>query len=267
MVMKTVLSEIIEYKKKEVKERIRQVPLDVLLRSCDRSCKNFPLSKALREKENSGIIAEFKTKSPSCGSINSISGVEEVTKGYIAAGAVALSILTDNHFFGGSFENLTAARRNNSCPILQKDFIVNEYQIYEASALGADVILLIASVLTCAQVESMSKLCNDLGMECILEIHSRYEIDHICPSVNIVGINNRDLRTFEVNISNSIEISRYISGNMLKISESGIKSPEDVIKLSREGFSGFLIGSTFMSAQDPAQSCSDFISGIKKLKR
>jgi indole-3-glycerol phosphate synthase len=264
--MKTILSEIIDYKKKEVKDRFRQMTPYALMRSCDKSRRIISLCEALRKKDNSGIIAEFKSKSPSAGTINDRSGVMEVTKGYVKAGAVALSILTDSHFFGGSFENLKVARKHNSCPILQKDFIVNEYQIYEAFAMGADVILLIASVLSCSQVESMSKLCADLGMESVLEIHSRDEIDHICPSVNIVGINNRNLKTFEVDISNSIEIAGYVSDNFLKISESGITSPADVIKLSGAGFNGFLIGSSFMNSPDPSGSCADFIKGIKNLK-
>ncbi|HPT22902.1 MAG TPA: indole-3-glycerol phosphate synthase TrpC [Bacteroidales bacterium] len=265
--MKTILSEIIDYKKREVLERKKHVPLDSLMKSLDRPVRKYSLCEALKEKENSGIIAEYKSKSPSSGVINNLSGVAEVTRGYITAGATALSILTDSHFFGGSLENLRIARMNNTCPILEKDFIVNEYQIYEANAMGADVILLIASVLSCSQVESMSKLCKDLGMESILEIHSRDEIDHVCPSVNIVGINNRDLRTFEVNITNSIEIARYLSNSILKISESGIKSPEDVKKLSKAGFSGFLIGSSFMKSQDPAESCRKFISELKNIRQ
>jgi indole-3-glycerol phosphate synthase len=264
--MKTILSEIVDYKKREVKYRLGQMTPDTLMRSCDRSRKIISLCEALRKKDSSGIIAEFKSKSPSAGTINDRSGVMEVTKGYVKAGAVALSILTDRRFFGGSFENLKVARKHNSCPILEKDFIVNEYQIYEAFAIGADAILLIASVLSCSQVESMSKLCNDLGMESVLEIHSREEIDHICPSVNILGINNRNLKTFEVDISNSIEIAAYVPDSFLKISESGITSPADVIRLSGAGFKGFLIGSSFMNSPDPAESCSDFIKGINNLK-
>ena len=267
MATKTILSEIIDYKKKEITERRKQVSLDSLMRSCNRPRRKYSLCEALLDKESSGVIAEYKSMSPTSGVINSVSGVEEVTRGYVTAGATALSILTDSHFFGGSAGNLKIARKYNSCPILEKDFIVNEYQIYEAYAMGADVILLIASVLSCSQVESMSKLCKDLGMESILEIHSRDEIDHVCPSVNIVGINNRDLRTFEVNISNSIEIARYLSNNILKISESGINRAEDVKKLSRAGFNGFLIGSRFMKSPDPAESCRNFILEIKNIRR
>jgi len=265
--MKTILSEIVDYKKKEVSERRKQVSLDSLMKSIERPVRKYSLCNALQEKGCSGIIAEYKSKSPSAGVINNVSKVEEVTRGYVAAGATALSILTDSHFFGGSFDNLRTARKHNPCPILEKDFIVNEYQIYEAYALGADAILLIASILSCSQVESFSKLCKDLGMESVLEIHSRDEIDHVCPSVDIVGINNRDLRTFEVNMSNSIEIARYLSNNILKISESGINRAEDVKKLSRAGFNGFLIGSRFMKSPDPAESCRNFILEIKNIRR
>jgi len=263
IIMSTILSEIIKYKYEEVKQRMKEVSVDSLLGSYNMHYKKASLCEVLRMKDSSGIIAEFKSKSPSAGVINFNADVAEVTIGYIKAGASALSVLTDNHFFGGSFENFLAAREHNSCPILQKDFIIDEYQVYEACALGANVILLIASVLSCSEVERMSKLCLDLGMECILEIHSVDELDHLCSEISIVGINNRNLKTFDVSLSNSIEIAQYIPGNFLRIAESGIESPENVITLSKAGFDGFLIGSRFMKSPDPVKSCMEFISDLK----
>lgn len=265
--MKTILSEIISYKKAEVIKRIRKVPMASLLSSQAFSETPVSLRNALLNKEGSGIIAEFKSKSPSAGIINSISNVCDVTTGYIKAGASALSVLTDNHFFDGSFENFSVARKQNSAPMLQKDFIIDRYQVYEARSLGADAILLIAAVLSRSEVKKLSELCRELGMESILEIHSSDELDHLCPEIDIVGINSRNLKTFRVDMANSINLVKSIPDEFVKVAESGINTPEDVICLSNAGFSGFLIGSRFMSSPDPVKSCRDFIMHLNKIKQ
>lgn len=265
--MHTILSDIIEYKKKEVEQRKSIIPVDSLIEKIFQSVAPISICKALLADGASGIIAEYKPKSPTAGRINFQSGAAEVTRGYCEAGASAVSVLTDNRFFGSSFENFGLARSVSPVPMLQKDFITDKYQIYEARSLGADVLLLIASVLTISEVSEMASLCRSLGMECILEIHSEDELSHLCPEVNIVGINNRNLKTFEVNLSNSIRIADYIPEGFLKIAESGISSPEDVVLLSKSGFNGFLIGSHFMHSTDPAGCCREFISKLNILKQ
>jgi indole-3-glycerol phosphate synthase len=264
--MKTILSEIIDYKRVEVEKRKREKPLETFS-SFNPNCSTVSLRKRLLNPDSIGVIAEFKPKSPSAGVINFDADVANVTRGYEQAGALALSVLTDTHFFGSSFENFKVARSNCSCPILQKDFIIDEYQIYEAWALGADVILLIAAVLSCSQVSKMAALCAELGMECILEIHSEDELDHLTPDVSIVGVNNRNLTTFKVSLSDSVRICKMIPAGLPKIAESGINSPEEAISLSHAGYNGFLIGSHFMHSSDPAKSCKEFIDQIKILKQ
>jgi indole-3-glycerol phosphate synthase len=264
--MKTILSEIIDYKRDEVERRKCKKPIETNS-NFSRQSSPVSLRNALLKPDASGVIAEFKPKSPSEGIINCIADVAKVTCGYAEAGVSALSVLTDSHFFGSSFENFTIARTKNSCPILQKDFIIDEYQIYEAWLLGADVILLIAAVLSCNQVNKMAALCSELGMESILEIHSEDELDHLTPDVSIVGINSRNLKTFKVSLYDSVRISESVPAGLPKIAESGINSPEDVISLSRAGFNGFLIGSHFMHSAHPEESCKEFINQLTILKQ
>lgn len=265
--MHTILSDIIKNKKEEVEKRKSIISIDSLKEKIFQSVAPMSLCKALLADGASGIIAEYKPKSPTAGSINFLSGAADVAAGYSDAGASAISVLTDSRFFGSSFENFTLARGVCNRPMLQKDFIIDKYQIFEARALGADVILLIASVLTINEVHEMTSLCRSLGMECILEIHSEDELTHLCQDVNIVGINNRNLNTFEVNLSNSVRIAEYIPEGFIKIAESGISSPEDVIMLSKSGFNGFLIGSHFMHSTDPSGCCREFIAKLNIIKQ
>jgi indole-3-glycerol phosphate synthase len=212
--------------------------------------------------EKTGIIAEFKRKSPSRGVINADVSIEEVTTGYFRSGASALSILTDNAFFGGSESDLTRARELNSIPILRKDFILDEYQIIEARAMGADAILLIAAVLSAAEVLQLARFARSLEMQVLLEIHGRTELDRLCEYVDMVGVNNRDLNTFEVDMAVSLELAGEIPSGFVKVSESGITSPLVVKKLKSAGFQGFLIGENFMRAPDPVLAFSDFVKLI-----
>ncbi|MDP4290421.1 MAG: indole-3-glycerol phosphate synthase TrpC [Bacteroidota bacterium] len=262
--MDTILADIISYKRKEVRERQGKNPLTLVRQCIPYSTPVTSLRQKLLKENESGIIAEFKQKSPTLGVISSNVSVATVTSGYSNAGATALSVLTDNHFFGGSLNNFSVARQHNSCPMLQKDFFIDEYQIYEARALGADVILLIAAALTIEEVKKFASLAAALGMESILEIHTADELACLCPEVSIVGVNNRDLKTFVTDLSRAEELSSLIPSEYVKIAESGIRNPGDVIRLKKAGYNGFLIGGQFMTQADPVKACADFISQIPK---
>jgi indole-3-glycerol phosphate synthase len=213
-------------------------------------------------KENStGIIAEFKRKSPSKGFIHEKADVVSITTGYTNGGAAGLSVLTDHDFFGGSTKDLMDARVN-SIPILRKDFIVDAYQITEAKAMGADVILLIAACLTPAAVKSLASYAVSIGLEVLLELHGENELNHICDETILVGINNRNLKDFKVDIAASLHMSKLIPINKIKIAESGISSV-DMIKMFRDaGFKGFLIGENFMKESDPVFAFNNFTKNI-----
>ena len=260
--MNTILTDIINFKRKEVKERQDRNPLSLIKQCIPYSTRIASLRQRLLKENESGIIAEFKQKSPSLGVINPNVKVATVTSGYALAGASALSVLTDNQFFGGSLNNFSIARQHNNCPMLQKDFFIDEYQIYEARALGADVILLIAAALTKEEVKEFASLAASLGMESILEVHTAEELSHLCPEVSIVGVNNRDLKTFITDLSRAEELSPLIPSSYVKIAESGIRTPDDLIRLRKAGYKGFLIGEKFMTQADPAKACADFISQI-----
>ena len=209
-----------------------------------------------------GSIAEFKRKSPSKGIINDKLTVFEVTRGYAEAGAAGLSVLTDEVFFGGSSEDLMKARAANpETPILRKDFIIDEYQILEARAFGADIILLIAANLTPEKVKSLAKFAKNLNLEVLLEIHDKHELETaLCEDVDIVGVNNRNLKNFaEQNVNASLELADLIPKNFVKISESCISKPETIRQLQAVGYKGFLIGETFMKTENPGKALAEFI--------
>lgn len=260
--MNTILNDIVNYKRKEVRERRNRNALSLVRQCIPYSTKINSLRAQLSKENASGIIAEFKQKSPSLGIINPNVTVSAVTTGYAMAGASALSVLTDNHFFGGSLQNFSVARQHNNCPMLQKDFFISEYQIYEARALGADVILLIAAALTRDEVKEFASLAASLGMESILEVHTAEELSFLTPEVSIVGVNNRDLKTFITDLSRAEELSSLIPSGYMKIAESGIRTPEDVLRLRNAGYKGFLIGEQFMTQDDPARACEQFISQL-----
>jgi indole-3-glycerol phosphate synthase len=260
--MNTILADIINFKRKEVRERQSRNSLTLVRQCIPYSTAVISMRKRLLKQNESGIIAEFKQKSPSRGIINPNVSVATVTSGYSLAGASGLSVLTDHQFFGGSLNNFSIARQHNSCPMLQKDFFIHEYQIYEARALGADVILLIAAALTKEEVKEFAALAASLGMESILEIHTADELALLCPEVSMVGVNNRDLKTFNTDLSRAEELSPLIPSGYVKIAESGIRNPQDILRLRKAGFDGFLIGEQFMTQNDPAKACADFISQI-----
>ncbi len=259
-----ILSKIVENKRIEVDERKSLYPVKLLKKSIYFNTNPVSLKKYLLRNDKSGIIAEFKTKSPSKGDINPYAKVEKVSLDYMQAGASALSILTDKKYFGGNFSDLLKARKYNYCPILQKDFIIDEYQILEAKSIGADAILLIAAVLSKSEIQKFSELAKSIGLEILLEVHEKSEIDKLNKHVDIVGVNNRNLRSFDTNIENSIKLSEQIPLDFIKISESGIKTVDDITLLKEYGFQGFLMGESFMNSPNPGKVCKSFIRQIKK---
>lgn len=260
----TILDKIVTYKREEVTKRQVEVTTNELKNSAyfQRDCHS--LKEYILRTDKSGIIAEFKRKSPSKGMINEHAIVEEVTKTYAKAGVSGLSILTDNHFFGGSNQYLTQARRVNDCPILRKDFIISEYQIIEAKSIGADVILLIAAILSKNEIKQFSTLAHSLGMEVLLEIHTQEELEKYHPDITLVGINNRNLKTFEVDFENSINLCQLLPLGTIKIAESGISNYKDIITLESHGFNGFLIGESFMKTTSPGEACQEFINQLNQ---
>lgn len=225
--------------------------------------KTISLKNGLLEAGSSGIIAEFKRKSPSKGIINDKVKPEEITLAYQKAGVSGVSILTDEPFFGGTPQDLTAARGNLSIPILRKEFIVDEYQILEAKAMGADLILLIAAILTPSEIKSFAGMAKSLGMEILFEVHDREELDKVCPDVTLVGVNNRNLKNFVVDIQQSVELAKYIPSDFLKVSESGIEKTESIRMLKGVGYNGFLIGENFMRNGNPGEACKNFINELR----
>jgi indole-3-glycerol phosphate synthase len=261
-----ILEKIIQHKKLEVKEKKELYPVKLLEKSVFYVPPTVSLKKYLLRNDKSGIIAEFKRKSPSKGDINKYANIEDVSISYMQAGASALSVLTDAHFFGGSNKDLEIARKFNFCPILRKDFIIDEYQIIEARSIGADAVLLIAEVLTKSEVEKLSVFAKTLGLEVLFEIHSEKELDKLSDAIDIVGVNNRNLETFEVDVHTSFELSDKIPVNFLKISESGINNAIILNDLKNAGFHGFLIGEYFMLRANPGKACEKLVKELHAME-
>lgn len=261
----TILEKIIAFKKKEIAKIKAEVPIKKLVESPSFGRTVFSLKKSLLEVGSTGIIAEFKRQSPSKGIINDRATIAEVTHGYLSANVAAQSILTDISFFGGSMADLMEARiLNQEKPILRKDFIVDGFQIVEAKAIGADVILLIASCLTSEELKNYGNLAADLGMEVLYEVHTQEDLDKINDlDKKLIGINNRNLKTFEVDLEHSIKLANQIPDTCIKISESGISDPRIISGLKEYGFQGFLIGENFMSQEHPGEACQEFINQIR----
>ncbi|MBS3775204.1 MAG: indole-3-glycerol phosphate synthase TrpC [Bacteroidales bacterium] len=262
-----ILNEIYAHKVREVEERRSLYPSKLLERSIYFPTQPVSLKDYIRNDEKSGIIAEYKTRSPSKGLINDYAGVAQVTLGYMQAGASALSILTDHKYFGGSLENLKTARRENYCPILQKDFIVEDYQILEAKAYGADAILLIAALLSKRRIRELTRFARELELEVLLEIHDASELEKIHEPVDLVGINNRNLKTFDVHADHSLQLAQRVPDDFMKIAESGIHHPQTAYELLRGGFEGLLIGEAFMKHLRPGKACANFIRQLKSLNQ
>lgn len=263
-----ILDNIIAHKKKEVAERKSLVPEKLLEQSIYFDNQVVSMSKYVRKPGKTGIIAEFKRKSPSKGLINGSAQVEQTTIGYMQAGASALSILTDKEFFGGSNEDLTLARKFNFCPVLRKDFVVDEYQIIEAKSIGADCILLIAAVLGPLRLEELARFAKQLGLEVLMEVHDKEELERsLNDALDLVGVNNRNLKTFDVSLDTSLSLVDIIPSQFVKISESGISDPATLVDLKAAGFDGFLIGENFMKSSRPHQAAHNFMRAFRKLSR
>ncbi len=261
----SILDNIIDHKKREVNERKALYPTRLLEQSVFFSTPVVSLKKYLKRSDKHGIIAEFKRKSPSKGVLNAFASPERTTIGYMQAGASALSVLTDKEFFGGSNDDLLTARKFNFCPILRKDFVVDEYQIIEAKSIGADAILLIAAALSPVECKRLAGVARGLGLEVLLEIHDEKEwnVNTEC-GADVVGVNNRNLQTFEVSLDTSKHLAGALPADVLKVSESGIRSTADILHLREFGFEGFLIGEQFMKHSRPEVKAKEFIDDLKR---
>jgi indole-3-glycerol phosphate synthase len=257
-----ILDKIVQHKRLEIDASKRKIDV----RSWqDKALYHRATSSAkasIAAADNPGIIAEHKRRSPSKPAINLDSDIRRIAKGYTTAGAAAMSVLTDSHFFGGSLDDLVQARSVTDIPLLRKDFIIDHYQIEEARAHGADLILLISELLDSHQVADLGAHAQEIGLEVLLEMHTA---DHIAKSeryIDIVGINNRDLTTFTTDIQRSLSIAEALPSDMTKISESGLKTVDEIKTLIEAGFDGFLIGETFMKSDDPGDACAQLITSI-----
>ncbi|MGZ3852920.1 MAG: indole-3-glycerol phosphate synthase TrpC [Flavisolibacter sp.] len=252
-----ILEEIVAQKRKEVEQRKQEAGIADLEKERFFARKTYSLKDSILDPKKTGIIAEYKRRSPSKGVINDRDSVESVTRMYAAYGASGISVLTDQMFFGGSLDDLLAAR-DNDVPLLRKDFMIDEYQIVEAKAYGADVILLIAACLSTVDVKKLATLARKLDLEVLLELHDESELDHICDEVDLVGINNRNLKNFEVDLQHSVRMSEKIGDGFVKIAESGINDVENIRFLKQHGFDGFLVGEYFMKQEDPGKAFKEF---------
>ena len=254
-----ILDKIVEHKRAEVSRNKLEISISELEKSFYFDRKVLSLKESLEKGNRTGIIAEFKRRSPSKGVINDKADVIEVTTAYTKNGASALSVLTDENFFGGNDVDLIGARIND-IPVLRKDFIIDEYQVIEAKSIGADVILLIAACLTPTEVKRLAGFARSMGLEVLLELHDERELAHVCNETELIGINNRNLKTFDVNIEQSLLMAGKIPDDKIKIAESGISSVDDIMMFKENGFKGFLIGELFMKEADPTIAFAEFVN-------
>ena len=259
-----ILNKIVADKYKEVDLKKSIVSTSQLEQSVLFNRTGKSLAESLK-KSATGIIAEHKRRSPSKGTINQNTNVGQVAISYENAGVCGMSVLTDIKYFGGSLEDLILARASVTMPLLRKEFIIDEYQILEAKAHGADVILLIGAVLSRAEIKVFSKLAKSIGLDVLLEVHNEEELKKsIMPSLDMLGVNNRNLKTFEVSLETSKKLSNLIPEDFVKVSESGISTIEAIKDLKEFGYQGFLIGENFMKTDNPGKSAKDFINKLKK---
>ena len=260
--MKDILENIIAQKRILLEEQKQIVSLEQLMESAQEDIPRLSMREALISSPT-GIIAEFKRRSPSKGWIKEQASAEEVVPAYERNGAAALSILTDQPFFGGSLKDIRTARPLVNIPILRKDFIIDEYQLYQAKIIGADAVLLIAAALEPEKCNELAEKAHELGLEVLLEIHSSEELIYIDKKIDMVGINNRNLGTFFTDVENSFRLAGQLPQDAVLVSESGISDPEIVNRLRAAGFRGFLIGETFMKTQQPGETLQNFLQAIQ----
>ncbi len=256
-----ILDKIIAHKRKEVEIAKVNFPVSSFTQADFYERSPFSLSQKLKSSDGINIIAEYKRASPSKGLINvSDSSPSEVARAYELYGASAISTLTDSYFFKAQSDDFTEVRKEASIPILRKEFIIDDYQLHEAKAMGADVILLIGAVLEKLESEHLTNMAHNLGIEVLYEIHGEEDIDKMPEKVDIVGINNRDLKTFTVDYQHSIDMLQKLPSEYPKISESGISNTDTIIELHKAGFDGFLIGEAFMKEENPGKAFHNFIT-------
>ena len=259
-----ILEKIVANKRKEI-EKFK--PLSSIERFSKKGffweIGNRSLKQSLLAEGSTGIIAEFKRKSPSKGWFKPKElEVEKVVTWYNSKGAAGISVLTDDVFFGGDLDDLIQTKVVTDIPVLRKDFIIDEWQIAEAKAFGADVILLIAACLTPGEVKHLAAFTKSIGLETLLEIHNEEELEHICDEVDLVGVNNRNLKTFEVDINTSLQLIDKIPKTKPAVAESGISNAETLATLRQAGFKGFLIGETFMKEAEPGKAFAEFVATL-----
>ena len=258
-----ILDKIVLDKKAEVAEAKKNISIKELESSALFNRTTYSFKEFLTAPDRTGIIAEFKRRSPSKGIINDKVSVEAVTTAYAAAGASALSVLTDKDFFMGTKTDLHNARQVNQIPILRKDFMIDEFQVIEAKSLGADIILLIAAILTPQEIDALAKQAKNLGLNVLLEVHNLEELERsINPNLDAIGVNNRNLADFTVSVETSYKLAEHIPAEFMKISESAISDPETIKGLKKAGFNGFLIGENFMKQADPGAAMAEFVKAL-----
>lgn len=260
--MSNILDDIIAKRKQTVKQLKTVIPIGMWETMPLFTRETISLKDSLSNEKLNGIIAEFKRASPSKGVINDTTNIFEVVNNYQQYGACGISILTEPIFFNGSNDDVLSVAGSLKVPILRKDFIFEEYQLLESKAIGSDVILLIAACLLPKEVKRLAGYAKNIGLEVLLEIHNEEELQHICNDVDIVGVNNRNLKTFEVSIDTSLQLINKIPTGKMIIAESGISNVETIVTLKEAGFKGFLIGETFMKESDPGKAFKNFVTGL-----
>lgn len=264
--MKDILQEIVAHKRVEVALQKKTVPMSVLSKAVDKLMQQPQTHRSMSQSlasSSTGIIAEFKRRSPSKGWIKENGRADEIPLSYTQNGAAALSILTDEKYFGGSLDFVCTARPLvPDTPILRKDFIIDEYQLLEAKLIGADAVLLIAADLTLSECQALAHTAHELGLETLLEIHTEQELDYVGDHIDMVGVNNRNLGTFHTDVENSFRLAQQLPDDFMLVSESGIRQPQTVRQLRNAGFRGFLIGESFMKTDNPGKALAEFIASI-----
>ncbi len=256
--MKDILAEIIANKRFEVDLQKQTISLEQLQEGVSDAAPTRSMAQALANSPT-GIIAEFKRRSPSKEWIKQTAKVEEIVPAYVQAGASALSILTDEKFFGGTLGDIRTARPLVDLPIIRKDFIIDEYQLYQARLIGADAVLLIAAALTQEKCRELTVKAHELNLEVLLELHHPDELAYIHPDIDMVGVNNRNLGSFVTDVENSFRLAKQLPAGTLLVSESGISHPDTVKRLQTAGYRGFLIGENFMRTEQPGNALHEFI--------
>lgn len=260
--MEDILKKIEAWKKVETAERKRNIPLEALKNQPEYQRVCISLSDKLKVMKTPQFIAEFKRQSPSKGIIKRAADPVKICQSYQDSGASAVSVLTDEKFFGALSSDFKRVRKVISLPLLRKDFILEEYQVFETKAMGADIILLIAAMLSPVQVSRLAGLARKLGMDVLLELHTEDELDRMCADISIIGVNNRNLRNFEVRLDHTKDFALKLPKGIPAIAESGLDNHEAVARLFLAGFKGFLIGEYFMKSEDPGRQCKELIEGL-----